>query len=142
MSTDLDRLREINDKFTDRIIIDPVMFEQMVDSLPDGLLVIDESGVIQLCNKQIEFLFGYVRSALIGQSVHVLLPEALRARHAGHVAHYFANPTVRPMNLAQTLAGRHRTGRTINVQIILGPVVSAQGVLALAVVRRVVADAN
>lgn len=138
--SDLDRLREINEKLSERIVIDPVMFEQIVDSLPDGLLVIDEAGIIQLCNKQIEFLFGYARSALIGQAVHVLLPEALRERHAAHIARYFTNPTVRPMNLAQSLAGRHRTGRTINVQIILGPVVSAQGVLALAVVRRMVAD--
>jgi protein-histidine pros-kinase len=131
------RLGEINEKLTDRIVIDPVMFEQIVDSLPDGLLVIDESGTIQLCNEQIELLFGYPRAALIGQPVHMLLPEDLRERHAGHIARYFANPTVRPMNLAQTLIGKHRNGRTVHVQIILGPVVSTQGILALAVVRRV-----
>jgi len=137
MSDILKRLEEINEKLTDRIVIDPAMLEQIVDSLPDGLLMIDEAGIVQLCNKQIELLFGYPRSALIGQSVHLLLPESLRDRHAGHIAGYFSNPTVRPMNMAQTLAGLHRTGRTIHVQIILGPVVSAQGVLALAVVRRV-----
>lgn len=136
----LKRLEEINEKLTDRIVIDPAMLEQIVDSLPDGLLMIDEAGVIQLCNKQIELLFGYARSSLIGQSIHMLLPDTLREKHAGHIARYFANPTVRPMNLAQTLTGLHRTGRVIHVQIILGPVVSAQGVLALAVVRRVSAD--
>ncbi len=137
MTMDLDRLRAINDRLSDRIVIDPLMFEQLVDSLPDGLLVIDETGTIQLVNKQIEILFGYARASLIGEPVHVLLPEGLRDKHAAHLLKYFSNPTVRPMNLAQTLAGRHRTGRTINVQIILGPVVSAHGVLALAVVRRV-----
>lgn len=137
MTEILERLKEINDKLSERITIDPVMLEQIVDALPDGLLMIDEGGTIQLCNEQIELLFGYPRSQLIGQSVHMLLPEALRDRHAGHIARYFSNPTVRPMNLAQTLAGRHRTGRTIHAQIILGPVVSTQGIFALAVVRRV-----
>lgn len=138
MNTDtLKRLEEINEKLTDRIVIDPIMFEQIVDSLPDGLLVINESGLIQLVNEQIELLFGYPRASLIGQPVHMLLPDELRERHAEHITRYFSNPTVRPMNLAQTLVGRHRSGRTVNVQIILGPVVSAQGILALAVVRRV-----
>lgn len=140
MSEPLDRLKEMNDRLTDRIVIDPVMFENIVDSLPDGLLVINEDGLIQLCNKQIELAFGYSRASLIGQPVHMLLSEGLRDKHAHHIARYFANPTVRPMNLAQTLAGRHRSGRIIHVQIILGPVVSSQGVFALAVVRRVVGD--
>jgi len=137
MSEILKRLEEINEHLTDRIVIDPVMFEQIVDSLPDGLLVINEAGTIQLCNEQIELLFGYPRASLIGQPVHMLLHEDLREKHAGHIARYFSNPTVRPMNLAQTLIGRHRSGRTVHVQIILGPVVSTQGILALAVVRRV-----
>jgi PAS domain S-box-containing protein len=140
MAGSLDRLKEINEKLTDRIVIDPVMFENIVDSLPDGLLVINEDGIIQLCNKQIELAFGYSRAALIGQPVHMLLAEGLRDKHAEHIARYFANPMVRPMNLAQALPGRHRSGRIINVQIILGPVVSSQGVFALAVVRRVVSD--
>lgn len=137
MTEILKRLEEINDKLTEQVVIDPAMFAQLVDSLPDGLLVINEAGIIQLCNAQIELLFGWPRASLIGQPVHMLLPEGLREKHAQHIARYFENPSVRPMHLAQTLPGRHRSGRTINVQIILGPVVSTYGVLALAVVRRV-----
>lgn len=140
MTDVLEKLRQLNEKLTDRVVVDPAMLEQLVDSLPDGLLVISEQGLIQLCNEQIELMFGYPRSALLGQPVHMLLPEALRERHEGHIARYFSNPTIRPMHLAQTLAGQHRSGRTVHVQIILGPLVSTQGVLALAVVRRVVAD--
>lgn len=137
MTDAMQRLVEINEKLTDRLVIDPAMFEQIVDSLPDGLLVINEEGVIQLCNKQIELLFGYPRASLIRQPVHMLLPESLSEKHAEHIAGYFGNPSVRPMRKAQTLAGRHRSGRALHVQITLAPVVSTQGVLALAVVRRV-----
>lgn len=137
MTEVLDKLRELSEKLTDRLFIEPAMFEQIVDSLPDGLVVINEQGLIQLCNKQIELLFGYPRASLIGEPIHMLLPEALRDKHSHHIARYFTNPSVRPMREAQTLSGRHRSGRTIDVQIILGPVISTQGVLALAVVRRV-----
>jgi|SRR6185436_7509975 len=137
MTEIIDKLKEMNERLSDRVVVDPAMLEQLVDSLPDGLLVINEQGLIQLCNEQIELLFGYPRSLLLGQPVHMLLPESLRERHANHIDRYFANPTVRPMHLAQTLAGQHRNGRTVHVQIILGPLVSTQGVLALAVVRRI-----
>lgn len=142
MTDVLEKLRELNEKLTDRVVVDVAMLEQLVDSLPDGLIVINEQGLIQLCNEQIELMFGYPRSFLLGQPIHVLLPEGLREKHAEHISRYFANPTVRPMHLAQTLAGQHRTGRTVNVQIILGPLVSPQGILALAVVRRVSAHAG
>lgn len=137
MNESLERLKELNEKLTERVVVDPEMLGQLVDSLPDGLLVINEQGLIQLCNEQIELMFGYPRSLLLGQPIHMLLPESFRERHEQHIARYFANPTIRPMHLAQTLAGQHRTGRTVHVQIILGPLVSTQGVLALAVVRRV-----
>lgn len=138
----LKRLEEVNAQLDGAPVIDPVMFAQILDALPDGLIVINEKGVIRHVNQQIELLFGYPRSMLIGQSVHILLPEELASIHTQHISRYFSHPSVRPMNMAQTLSGRHRTGRTINVQISLGPVISEQGVLALALVRRVLTNAD
>ena len=138
MTESLDRLKEINDKLTEQLIVDPDAFAQILDALPDGLLVINEGGIIQHVNQQIELLFGYPRSRLIGEPVHMLIPADLGGQHAQHIAKFFEHPSVRPMNLAKALAGLHRNGRTIIVQISIGPVVSAQGILGLALVRRVV----
>jgi PAS domain S-box-containing protein len=133
----LQRLEEVNAILDHQPVVDPEMFAQILDALPDGLLVISEQGSIRHVNQQIELLFGYPRSMLVGQSVHMLLPPELAEAHAGHIARFFSHPTVRPMNMAKALPGRHRSGRTITVQISLGPVVSTQGVLGLALVRRV-----
>lgn len=138
MADSLQRIEEINRRLTDQVVVDPEMFAQITDALPDGLIVINDKALIQFANQQIELLFGYPRSMLIGEPVHMLLDHALAELHAKHIQGYFSHPTVRPMNLAKFLPGRHRSGRTITVQISLGPVVSSQGVLALALVRRVV----
>jgi PAS domain S-box-containing protein len=138
MTETLKRLEEVSQRIQDRTVVDPEMFAQIIDALPDGLLVVDDQGVIQLVNQQIEFLFGYPRSMLLGHPVHMLLPADLRAAHADHIQKFFAHPTVRPMNMALALAGQHRNGSTITVQVSLGPVVSVQGIWALALVRRVV----
>jgi PAS domain S-box-containing protein len=137
LTEQLERLEALNQKLSEQVVVDPVMLGQILDALPDGLLVINEQGIIQLVNQQIELLFGYSRSQLITESVHMLLQPELSELHAKHLSQYFAHPTARPMNMAKSLPGRHRSGRSIMVQISLGPVISTQGVLALALVRRI-----
>lgn len=138
MDESIQKLEEIDRRLSKAFYEDREMVAQILDSLPDGLIIIDDKGTIQLVNHQVELLFGYQRTLLLGQNIRMLLPDNLRERHDTHIQTYFAGPSVRPMNLSRALPGLHRNGSTTMVQITLGPVVSVQGVLALAIVRRVV----
>lgn len=134
--TDLDRLAELNKKLSE-IVIDSEMFSQIIDALPDGLVVIDEDGIIHHVNHQVTLIFGYTRSLLVSRSIHMLLPPELWEVHAKHLEKFFSNPTARPMNLSKVLFGRHRNGTAVPVQISIGPLVSEQGLLGLGLIRRV-----
>ncbi len=134
MST-LDRLAVLNRKLAD-VELDPTMFGQICDSLPNGLIVIDESAIVHLVNVQVELMFGYHRSRLVGESVHMLLAPELADRHARHLTAFFAEPVARPMNLSRSLAGRHSSGRVVLVQISIGPLITEAGIFGLAIVRR------
>ena len=48
---------------------------------PDAIVVTDAAGHILLVNHQTEALFGSARADLLGQTVELLLPERLHARH-------------------------------------------------------------
>lgn len=137
----LERLADLNRKLAD-VEVDPTMWPQIVDSLPDGLIVINEGGRIHLVNVQIELMFGYHRSRLIGELVHMLLDPSLAVVHSAHLDRFFSAPSARPMNLAKHLPGRHASGRTITVQISIGPLISEAGVFGLAIVRRVAGPAG
>lgn len=132
----MERIADLNRRLSD-VAIDPSMWPQICDSLPDGLIVINETGRIHMVNVQIELMFGYHRSKLVGAQVHMLLAPELSPTHAGHLERFFASPSARPMNLAKHLPGRHASGRTITVQISIGPLISEAGVFGLAIVRRV-----
>jgi PAS domain S-box-containing protein len=134
---ELDRLATLIHKLAD-VEVDPGMWSQIVDSLPNGLIVINETGRIHLVNVQTELMFGYHRSRLIGELVHVLLDASMAEAHAAHIERFFRSPTARPMNLAKYLQGRHASGRPITVQISIGPLISEAGVFGLAIVRRVI----
>lgn len=132
----LEQLATLNRKLAD-VEVDLTMWPQIIDSLPDGLIVIREDGTIHLVNVQIELMFGRHRTKLVGEPVHVLLPPELAGTHAKHLEQFFASPSARPMNLAKHLPGRHASGRVITVQISIGPLISEAGVFGLAIVRRV-----
>ena len=49
-------------------ITDSVLWA-LLDAAPDGLLVVDEHGLMQLTNMRMEELFGYPRGELFGRPV-------------------------------------------------------------------------
>ena len=57
--------------------------EVLIETDPNGILVVDFEGRIQLVNGQLTKLFGYRDDELIGRPVETLLPERHRR---GHVA--------------------------------------------------------
>ena len=97
-------------------------FRELVDAAPDGILVVDERGAIVLVNAEAERMFGYPRDALLGQSIDVLVPERLRARHPDHVKSYHAAPRLRPMGSNLDLQGRRADGYEFPVEISLSPI--------------------
>nr|MBP8098505.1 PAS domain S-box protein [Arenimonas sp.] len=114
------------------------MFPPMFDSLPDALLLVDDGGRIVSANQQAERLFGYPGSDLAGQSIELLLPEAMRDAHRALRAGYMRNPQLRPMGgSVSSLIGQGRDGQLFPVEISLSPIPGDDGVRILASVRDV-----
>jgi PAS domain S-box-containing protein len=53
----------------------------IIESAPNGMMIVDETGTITLANLQVEQTFGYARGGLAGVSVETLVPDNIRAAH-------------------------------------------------------------
>lgn len=112
----------------------PDVYRIAIEASPSPILVTDAEGVIILANREAERLFGWERGSLVGCSVDVLLPEALRTEHAVHRDRYAAEPAPRPMGRQRDLQARHRDGTLFPVEVGLSPVQSAEGLYVACVI--------
>ncbi|AVP57042.1 putative bifunctional diguanylate cyclase/phosphodiesterase [Pulveribacter suum] len=91
-----------------------------MDAAPDGILVVDSQGRIQMVNAQMESLCGYTSEQLVGQPVELLVPAHLRCAHVAHMQHYHGQPTRRSMGKGADLWLVRRDGSQLPVDVALG----------------------
>lgn len=109
---------------------------EVLDWLPDGVLVVDETGRILYSNRQAERLTGYRRSELMGRPIELLVPASLRAMHRQERRGYDVRPRPRPMGPAdRDFRLRRKNGSELIADIALGPIRGPGGRRTVATIR-------
>ncbi|MDR3415814.1 MAG: EAL domain-containing protein [Nevskia sp.] len=125
MAADLDALyRSIEQEVRDRTAAANAAeerFRRVVEFAPSAIVLVNDRGEIVLINAQAELLFGYARNELLGKPVDVLVPERVRAFHAGTLASYFAEPRSRAMGSGRALYALRKDGREVPIDVGLSP---------------------
>ncbi|HYR27033.1 MAG TPA: response regulator, partial [Thermoanaerobaculia bacterium] len=96
-------------------------FRSVLELAPDGLMVVDATGVIRLANARCEQLFGHTSNELIGQPVEVLVPVDVRPGHAAMRETFHRSPVAREMGPDRELRGLRKDGSEFPIEIGLSP---------------------
>jgi protein-histidine pros-kinase len=123
-------IREPQDKYAQT-----KLFRGLLEAAPDGMVIVDRDGIITLVNAQVEQLFGYARSELIGEPVEILVPDRFSGMHMAFRNGYVSEPRNRPMGLAGDLHARRKDGSEFPVEVTLSPLETEEGLLVSAAVR-------
>jgi PAS domain S-box-containing protein len=125
-------LRQIS--FASGLFQGDVTVRTLLESLAEGVVIIDNSGTILLVNTRAEQLFGYRREEIVGKPHSLLIPERFREIHEEHQANFFEEPRIRPMGELLNLAGRRKDGSEFPVEISLSFIKTINGTLVMAFV--------
>jgi PAS domain S-box-containing protein len=120
------RMLGVTFDITERKLADE-QFRLAIEAAPTGMLLMDRNGSIVLVNAQIEMLFGYPRSELLGRPIEILVPDRLRANIPDFRNGSFSAPAARTVELY----GLRRDGSEVPIEIGLNPLPTSEGEFVL-----------
>jgi PAS domain S-box-containing protein len=93
-----------------RIREDRDRLRQIFDSAVDGIIAIDQAGIVLEVNASVERIFGYPAEEVLGQNVDMLMPPPFREDHASYLERYLETGKKRIIGIGREVRGRRRDG--------------------------------
>ncbi len=91
--------------------------ENILDTVLDGILTIDEFGIIETVNSATERMFGYVATEMIGRNVNMLMPSPYREEHDEYLHNYRASGVPHIIGSGREVSGRRKDGSVFPIEL-------------------------
>lgn len=113
-------LESMVDERTTQLQSSETRLRTILRTIGDGLITIDDKGLIDSFNPAAENMFAYKANEVIGQTVSILLPESERQMHEKYIAQSELN-TARIINKTRDLEGRRKNGAIFPMELNVAP---------------------
>ena len=107
----------------------------ILETAVEGIITIDERGIIESVNAAAERIFGFPAAQLVGQNVSRLMPSPYRDEHDGYVANYLNTGEAKIIGIGREVAGQRKDGTIFPMDLSVSEVRLADRRLFTAFVR-------
>jgi sigma-B regulation protein RsbU (phosphoserine phosphatase) len=110
-------------------------FRAILETITDGVIVIDEYGMVELVNPAAERLFGFGREEIVGHNISMLMPSPDRENHDGYLANYRRTGIKKIIGIGREVSGRHKDGTVFPMYLSIGELVLAGKLLFVGILH-------
>ncbi|WP_456424737.1 PAS domain S-box protein [Rhodocaloribacter sp.] len=89
----------------------------VVDTAVEGIISIDEQGIIQSFNCAAERIFGYRADEIIGRNVNVLMPSPYREEHDDYIRNYLTTGRKKIIGIGREATGLRKDGSLFPLEL-------------------------
>jgi two-component system, LuxR family, sensor kinase FixL len=92
----------------------------ILDTVPDGIVVIDERGTIQSFSPAAERLFGFASREAVGHNVGMLMPSPYKEAHDSYLERYMRTGERHIIGIGRVVVGLRKNGATFPMELQVG----------------------
>jgi PAS domain S-box-containing protein len=112
-------------------------FRTLFDTTVDGMIIIDEFGIVEEYNNACEKLFGYRCQEVVGQNVKMLMPSPYRESHDDYLKRYRETKQARIIGIGREVEGRRKDGSTFPMELSVGETMQNEKQFFVGIIRDV-----
>jgi PAS domain S-box-containing protein len=92
----------------------------ILDTVPEAMIVMDESGTVTSFSAAAEQLFGYRGEDVLGRNVKMLMPAPYRQEHDGYIGRYLSTGEARIIGYGRVVKGLTKDGAVFSMELAVG----------------------
>jgi len=98
------------------------LLELVIRTAPDGLIIIDEKGIVQSFSPAASRMFGYKAEEVLGRNVSMLMPEDIARKHDQYLARHLEGRGRKPDGSERELMARKKNGVCFPIELTIGEI--------------------